>query len=69
MPRTGRVQYTPKRGRRPVEGDRSRVVVYLPTDLLHAIDHQARQEGRSRTSEMTRALSRIYCPAEIQPPK
>jgi metal-responsive CopG/Arc/MetJ family transcriptional regulator len=48
------------RNRKPYVHPRPRMVVHLPADLLRAIDVQAREQGRTRTSEVIRALTRLY---------
>jgi metal-responsive CopG/Arc/MetJ family transcriptional regulator len=46
----------------------SRVSIYVPTDLLTLVDHEARRQGRSRSNFIAQAI-RAAIRAEAAKPK
>jgi metal-responsive CopG/Arc/MetJ family transcriptional regulator len=45
---------------------RTRIVFHVPTALAERIDQRAREHGRTRTSELVRALTWAYQQLESQ---
>jgi hypothetical protein len=57
-----------KPGRKPPQYQHPRVVFHCPADLLALVDAQAEENGRTRTSELVRAIRLAYQQQGLWPP-
>jgi hypothetical protein len=58
-----------KPSRKPPIYQHPRVVFHCPQDVLDVVDRQAEENGRTRTSELVRALRKAYRELGLLPPR